>query len=48
MPRQEVEDKARDLLAPVLGAKRTQALIEAIWNIERLRNTRELRPLLCS
>jgi len=46
MSRQEVEDKARDLLAPVLGAKRTQALIETIWNIERLRNARELRPLL--
>ena len=46
MPRQEVEDKARDLLAPVLGAKRTQALIDAIWNIERLRNVRELRALL--
>ena len=46
MPRQEVEDKARDLLAPVLGVKRAQALIDAIWNIERLRNVRELRALL--
>ncbi len=46
MPRSEVEAKARDLLLPVIGTRRTARLIDIIWNIERLRDARALRPLL--
>jgi 2-methylcitrate dehydratase PrpD len=42
----EVEEKARGLMAPVLGDARAQALIEAIADIESLANARDLRPLL--
>ncbi|MDR5815080.1 MmgE/PrpD family protein [Caballeronia sp. LZ033] len=41
-----VAAKARDLMAPVLGAARTAALIEKIEHLETLRDVRELRPLL--
>jgi 2-methylcitrate dehydratase PrpD len=46
MQRHEVEAKAQDLLAPVLGAERTLALIAEIWRIEELASVRSLRPLL--
>jgi len=46
MPREEVEAKSRDLLLPVIGARRTARLIDTVWNIERLRDARTLRPLL--
>jgi hypothetical protein len=42
----EVESKALDLLAPVLGAERARALTAQIWRIERLPSVRALRPLL--
>jgi 2-methylcitrate dehydratase PrpD len=45
MARAEVEAKALDLLAPVLGAKRARALTSAIRGIERLASVRALRPL---
>lgn len=43
---EEVEIKCRDLLSPVLGEDRSHKLIDAIWNLERVKNMRELRPLL--
>ncbi len=46
MPRAEVVSKCRDLIAPVLGAPKAEALIEAVFALERLGNIRELRPLL--
>jgi 2-methylcitrate dehydratase PrpD len=46
MPRAEVAAKARDLLQPVLGNRRAEGLIDAVWRIERLRDVRALRPLL--
>ncbi|MCM3880292.1 MAG: MmgE/PrpD family protein [Vicinamibacterales bacterium] len=46
MTRQEVADKARDLMTPVLGAGQTGQLIEAVFNLERLASVRALRPLL--
>ena len=46
MPRAEVEAKSRDLLLPILGPRRTARLIDSVWNIERLRDARVLRPLL--
>lgn len=41
-----VNAKARELMAPVLGARRTEALIERVGALERLADARELRPLL--
>jgi hypothetical protein len=46
MNRDEVAHKSRDLLVPILGSRRTEALIDAIWNIERIEDVRDLRRLL--
>jgi len=42
----EVEEKARELLEPVLGQPRTRQLIDAIDKLETLASMRDLRPLL--
>jgi 2-methylcitrate dehydratase PrpD len=42
MSRGDVEAKARELIAPVLGGARTQALIDAVWGIDRLLDAGEL------
>jgi 2-methylcitrate dehydratase PrpD len=41
-----VNEKARALMAPVLGAARTEALIGRVNALEELKDARELRPLL--
>ncbi|MFM0064567.1 MmgE/PrpD family protein [Paraburkholderia aspalathi] len=41
-----VNAKARDLMAPVLGAAKTARLIERINHLETLKDIRELRPLI--
>lgn len=46
MARQEVVDKARDLIAPVLGAATFSKLIEKVFSLESIGNIRELRPAL--
>ena len=46
MTREEVDAKSYDLLAPVLGRDRARKLCDAIWNLERLKDVRKLRPLL--
>ena len=46
MTKEEVEKKCSGLLAPVLGADRSQELIDRIWNLEQVSNMRTLRPLL--
>jgi 2-methylcitrate dehydratase PrpD len=46
MPRDEVVAKSRDLIAPILGPETATRLIDAVLNIESLRNLRELRSLL--
>jgi 2-methylcitrate dehydratase PrpD len=46
MDAKEVEDKARDLMAPVIGAARTSELIAAVGDIDRLDSVLRLRPLL--
>jgi 2-methylcitrate dehydratase PrpD len=42
----EVEAKARDLVAPIIGAERADKLISAVSTLERVNNATELRPLL--
>ena len=46
MSSEEVCAKACDLMAPVLGSKKSTALIERIFALEDVRNITELRPLL--
>lgn len=46
MPRAEVAAKARDLLQPLLGNRRTERLIDAVWQIEGVNDIRALRSLL--
>jgi 2-methylcitrate dehydratase PrpD len=42
----EVKDKARDLIAPALGATPAAKLIDSIYALERVKDIRELRSLL--
>ena len=46
MNREEIIAKARDLITPVLGAATFQKLSDRIFDLEHLKNVRELRPLL--
>ncbi|HVC00234.1 MAG TPA: MmgE/PrpD family protein [Candidatus Dormibacteraeota bacterium] len=46
MSSEEVAAKARDLITAVLGAAKTSALIDTIYNLEKVNDIRELRPLL--
>ena len=45
LTRQEVEEKALDLIAPILGKKRSQALMSTLFSIERINDARALRRL---
>jgi hypothetical protein len=46
MTREEIIAKARDLMTPVLGAGNCQKLIDRVFEIEKVKNVVELRPLL--
>ena len=46
MTRAEVDEKCHHLMAPVLGAKKSRALCDAVWQLEKLADARLLRPLL--
>jgi 2-methylcitrate dehydratase PrpD len=46
MSQEEVVAKARDLVTPVLGSDKCTKLIEKIFGLDRVRDVRELRPLL--
>jgi 2-methylcitrate dehydratase PrpD len=46
MTRKEVHEKCYDLIAPVTGPQRAQALCARAWELETMTNARELRPLL--
>jgi 2-methylcitrate dehydratase PrpD len=46
MSRDEIVAKARDLIVPVLGAETCGKLVDAIFALERIKDIRELRPLL--
>jgi 2-methylcitrate dehydratase PrpD len=41
--RRDIEEKALDLMAPVLGKQRREALLAALFNIETLKDVRVLR-----
>jgi 2-methylcitrate dehydratase PrpD len=46
MTTEELIAKCRDLIAPVLGAQKCDRLISTIFEIEKVKNVREMRPLL--
>jgi 2-methylcitrate dehydratase PrpD len=46
MTRERVAAKARELMTPVLGASQTIRLIDRIFDLEKVKDIRELRPLL--
>jgi len=46
MSRSEVIEKARDLIAPVIGSDKAQGLIDTVYRIEEVANVRSLRALL--
>jgi hypothetical protein len=46
LPEERVNDKARSLMAPVLGTAKTEELIKRVHAIEQVRNVRELMPLM--
>jgi 2-methylcitrate dehydratase PrpD len=46
MSRDEIIAKARDLITPVLGPAGFQKLADRVFDLEHLKNVRELRPLL--
>jgi hypothetical protein len=41
----EENEKALELIAPVLGAKKAEALIDALWTLDALDDVRSLRKL---
>lgn len=42
----QVEEKARDLIVPILGASRTENLIAALRDLDSVGDIRDLRPLM--
>ena len=46
MTREEVAAKCQDLMAPILGAKRSAALVRQALDLEHAADIRALRPLL--
>jgi 2-methylcitrate dehydratase PrpD len=46
MTREEVVQKCRDLVEPVLGKDNCNTLVEKILNIEKIKDMRELRSVL--
>ena len=46
MTRADVDEKCYHLVAPSLGKKRARSLCDAVWRIERIKDVRQLRPLL--
>ena len=46
MIRDEIVAKARDLITPILGAEKSSKLIARILDLDKVKNMRDLRPLL--
>jgi 2-methylcitrate dehydratase PrpD len=46
MTAEEVEEKGRELMAPILGEERAGELIRTVRNLEKVSNMRKLRRLL--
>jgi hypothetical protein len=48
LTREDVTEKCESLMATVIGEDRTRVLIEKIWNLEKVKNVRELRPAIAA
>ena len=48
MTRKEEDEKALDLMAPVLGKARALNLAASVWSIENIADARKLRRLYCA
>jgi 2-methylcitrate dehydratase PrpD len=46
MTHAEVDEKCYHLMAPVIGARRSRRLCNAVWNIADIKDVRALRPLM--
>ena len=46
MTKAEVIDKCRDLIAPVLGTEKSAKLIDTVFNIEQVKNIRDIKKLI--
>jgi 2-methylcitrate dehydratase PrpD len=46
MSKEEIVAKARDLVTPVLGGETCSKLIDKVFELDRMKDVRELRPLL--
>src|SRR5262245_55258748 len=46
MTREEVDATSYDLIAPIAVKARARKLCDSVWNLERVKNLRELIPLL--
>ena len=45
MNRDEVDEKCFHLMSPIIGSRRSRRLCDAIWDLDSIRDIRELRPL---
>ena len=45
LTRAEEEEKALDLVVPILGEARSRELVAQLWNFEQLADVSALRPL---
>jgi 2-methylcitrate dehydratase PrpD len=45
MNRDEVDEKCFHLMSPIIGSRRSRRLCHAIWDLENIRDIRELQPL---
>jgi 2-methylcitrate dehydratase PrpD len=48
MSRAQVAAKARELIVPVIGARKAERLIDTVWRLEAVKDLRALRPLLAA
>ena len=46
MTRQEVIDKATDLMAPILGRENTRKIVESVYRLEQVADIRAWSALL--
>jgi 2-methylcitrate dehydratase PrpD len=45
LTRREEEEKALDLIVPILGQRRSEALLAALWDFDNIKDLRSLRRL---
>lgn len=46
MGREDVDVKAMDLMAPILGMEQSRRLVDLVWDLEKVEDIRQLIPLL--